>query len=266
MHIRLTVQSTTMCTVTFLPHPKGVLLSSSRDEHLQRGIATPPAIYSGDAGPLLYPKDAKAGGSWFVINHEGTTGILLNGAFTAHVQQPPYCISRGLLLIELFNQLDVSQHIQPRLFDGIEPFTLILWEHSNLLEYRWNGTELYIKQLPTHKPHIWSSATLYNASMQQEREVWFEEWYQKHSSFSAEKILHFHTHTQAANKEYGIRMQRSNGIQSASITTAHIQPDAIQIIHRDLQMQIDYVLETALPVSTIVSNGHQYDAPSLSAY
>ena len=46
-----------MCTVTYIPHHNGYLLTSSRDERFSRPAALPPAEFKLEGRTLLYPKD-----------------------------------------------------------------------------------------------------------------------------------------------------------------------------------------------------------------
>ncbi len=84
-----------MCTVSFIALTKGAILTSNRDEHVSRSIALYPEIYQANNRKIMFPKDSKAGGTWFISNENGDIGVLLNGAFEKHVPMPPYCKSRG---------------------------------------------------------------------------------------------------------------------------------------------------------------------------
>ena len=91
-----------MCTVTYIPQKNGMILTSNRDEHISRGIALYPEFYQLNDKKLAFPKDSKAGGTWFISNEQGDAGVLLNGAFEKHIPQPTYRKSRGWLLPEIF--------------------------------------------------------------------------------------------------------------------------------------------------------------------
>jgi hypothetical protein len=236
-----------MCTVTYIPAAGGLLLTSSRDEHIDRGTALPPALHRTPAGMLIHPTDARAGGTWFIINARGSTGILLNGAHAAHTPQPPYRMSRGLLLRQLFESDDIRQAIMECELEDIEPFTLVLCEQESLLVFRWNGNTLQPEWCDPRQSHIWSSATLYNPQMQEERQQWFAQWRAACPAPSMEDIIGFHAHTISGNNEYGIRMKRPNGIQSMSITSACISRQVLQVNHLDLTVGITHTLEVPLP-------------------
>jgi hypothetical protein len=241
-----------MCTVTFVPSHAGVIITSSRDELYNRGPVLFPEIHTQHATPLIYPTDIKSGGSWFVINNRGTTAVLLNGAFEKYLPVSTYRMSRGKLLIELFNQANIQESIHQVLLKDIEPFTLVLWENKVLQEYRWDGHLLFHKVLDPGLCHIWSSATLYNLTMRSERQQWFCKWLEGVGNPTLRDAIHFHLNTQVNNHEYGIRMHRANGIGTVSITSAHIMPGRVTMVYADLTSNIEYQLETVLPFSPII--------------
>jgi hypothetical protein len=243
-----------MCTVTFLPTSNGAILTSSRDEHINRGPAIPPQIYHNNGNTFIYPTDRKAGGSWFVINSSGTTAVLLNGAFGKHEVKDSYRMSRGLLLLRLFEEQLIHRAIQERLLFNIEPFTLILWEENVLYEYRWDGDLLFQKVMDSNQNHIWSSSTLYNLPMRQERQLWFNKWLERNATHTIEDALYFHRHTHSFNKDYGICMNRLNGIRTMSITSAHIMPENIRMHHLDLINAVEHYVEAVIPFSSISDN------------
>jgi len=83
-----------MCTVSFIPLQNGFLLTSNRDEKSYRPTISP-QVYTENEMKLLYPKDEKAGGTWIVARNDGTSIILLNGAFINHIKLTNYRKSRG---------------------------------------------------------------------------------------------------------------------------------------------------------------------------
>lgn len=232
-----------MCTVTYIPTTNGAIITSNRDEHISRGIALYPVFYSMGNKMLAYPKDSKAGGTWFICNEQGDTGVLLNGAFEKHTPTPPYRKSRGMVLPEIFQNYSPLNAIQHYDLAGIENFTIILWEQGLLYEIKWDGLQLFIKNHAPQKAHIWSSVTLYSGKMISERHGWFESWLQVNQSMTQEDIVHFHSNTGADNKEYGLKISRENAIATSSITSAAIENKKTVFLHKDLIQHIDTVLE-----------------------
>lgn len=223
-----------MCTVTFIPGKNGILLTSNRDEHIHRGIALYPQIYPAGPKKLLYPKDSKAGGTWFISNEYGEAGILLNGAEHKHVSSPPYRKSRGSVLPDIFEADNPGNALQQYDLQGIENFTIVLWFRGTLLEFNWNGTVLKKREHSAASAHIWSSVTLYNEQMITERHAWFYNWISGQPAVTQADIVNFHRTTHVANKEYGLLIDRADTISTTSITSVNIEQAYLEIRHCDL--------------------------------
>ena len=56
-----------MCTVSFVATNDKIIITSNRDEHTLRPSAIPPQFYEINHHKLIFPRDPKAGGTWFVI-------------------------------------------------------------------------------------------------------------------------------------------------------------------------------------------------------
>ena len=223
-----------MCTVTYIPTKTGVILTSNRDEHISRGIALYPAFYLSNKKNLAYPKDRKAGGTWFISNEYGDTGVLLNGAFEKHIPKPPYRKSRGLVLPEIFQSDSPFDALKQYNLSGIENFTIILWEQGLLREIKWDGEKQNVKLHDTRQAHIWSSVTLYDQDMITERHSWFSNWLTTVTEITQADILNFHSSTQTTNKEYGLLISRENQISTSSITSLCIQQQHAEFHHMDI--------------------------------
>jgi hypothetical protein len=222
-----------MCTVSYIPLKNGAILTSNRDEHINRGIALYPAFYQLNGKQCVFPRDNKAGGTWFMSNEEGATGILLNGAFEKHLSMPPYRKSRGLILTEIFQADSPGVRLIDYNLEGIENFTIILWENAELKEFRWDGNRLFKKDLDPGLPQIWSSATLFTQSMMLERQKWFTDWADSMKAITQRNIIDFHLNTQKNNKEYGLCISRENNIATSSITSIWVQDKNALLYHKD---------------------------------
>ena len=60
-----------MCTVSFYRDNSKVIITSNRDEHINRPSAISLKKTSYGAKTVYYPKDPQAGGTWFVVNSIG---------------------------------------------------------------------------------------------------------------------------------------------------------------------------------------------------
>jgi len=75
-----------MCTVSFIPSGSQYIITSNRDEHISRPLALQPQEETIGNVKILFPKDAKAGGTWFALSENGSVAVLLNGGFVNHLQ------------------------------------------------------------------------------------------------------------------------------------------------------------------------------------
>ena len=94
-----------MCTVSFVQTNDTIIITSNRDEKTLRPSAIPPRSYTVNGKNLIFPKDPKAGGTWFVANAYGVILVLLNGAYEKHEVLLPYRKSRGLIVLDMISSL-----------------------------------------------------------------------------------------------------------------------------------------------------------------
>lgn len=221
-----------MCTVSFIPLQKGFLLTSNRDEKIDRPT-TPPQIYSEKEMSFLYPKDEKAGGTWIVARNDGTCIVLLNGAFLQHNKKTYYRKSRGIIMLEIIQSKFPLQYFQTMDLGNIEPFTLIIFQKNCLTEVKWDGFEKHEFDKSILKPHIWQSATLYSRKQKNYRKLWFEEFCRYNTPLSIEKMLLFHSTTEEKNTEYGLIINRENKIKTVSITQLLLRNNEIKMTYTD---------------------------------
>jgi hypothetical protein len=222
-----------MCTVSIVPTINGLILTSSRDEQKARPTLAPQYHLWGSRR-LWYPKDMQSGGTWLAFEEEtGRIACLLNGAFDAHVRASSYRKSRGQILLESFNYGDSTALLNCLDLDGIEPFTLLLVDSlvSTLWELRWDGHYKHFKELDLNEPKIWSSATLYSVTESMERERWFREWLLTNP---AERILEFHQGSYGSDPKVDIRMVRSGGLQTVSISQIRIKGAEAELSYQEL--------------------------------
>ncbi len=216
-----------MCTVSFVPTASGLYLTSSRDEQPHRRPNSQAAWHTMPNGSrLYYPADAGAGGTWMAARPQGDVLILLNGAFDKHVPQPPYRRSRGLVLLDLFQEANTAGAFAAYNLQQIEPFTLVLWQDQQLYELRWDGEQKHEATLSAAEPHVWSSATLYDADMRARRQQWFAHWCQQYLAAAGwQDVWNFHLHAGEDDTTMNIRMKRPNGIETISISSVQLLPD-----------------------------------------
>lgn len=225
-----------MCTVSFLPQDKGFILTSNRDESVNRKQALSPRDYFINNKTMYFPKDMEGQGTWIATTKNDFTLCLLNGAFEPHISKPPYIKSRGLVLVDFFKFESCLDFIKNYPLDGIEPFTLIVVgsiQNQTLEELRWDGDQLHHIQLDYSRPYIWSSATLYSKETILARELWFKDWLQKHQVYSVDEILFFHHFAGNGKIEENVLMKGSKK-RTVSITSISNKNDSKQIVYEDL--------------------------------
>ena len=222
-----------MCTVSFIASKDKVFLTSNRDEHESRPKAFVPQSEVINGTNVIFPKDPKAGGTWFAINEYGTVVVLLNGAFTYHKSEGNYRKSRGLIVLETISAPNAIETIKIMDLDRIEPFTMVLYQDSELFEFRWDGKRKYLKQLANDMPYIWSSATLYSTEAMEARRQAFTSFVSNGKATSAGDIMGFHTN-KTTDTDNGFIIDRKTGLKTFSVTQAVVGDTGISLKHRDL--------------------------------
>lgn len=239
-----------MCTVSFVRANNAVIITSNRDEHIGRENATAPAIQILKDKKTIFPKDARAGGTWFAAADNGTVAVLLNGAFKKHIAKPPYRKSRGLILLAIIESDQPLSFFSELNLDNIEPFTVVLYQPGLLYELRWDGTKKYQRQPDISGNHIWSSSTLYSHEIIEQRENFFQQFIQATAAITSERIQKFHAGNNG-DDENGFIINRQTGMKTFSITQAIINNNAVNFLHTDLLQQKQYIQTMAIHQSAI---------------
>lgn len=222
-----------MCTVSFVSAGTKKIITSNRDENIQRKNAAAPAVEKINGHEIIFPKDAKAGGSWFAASDKAVISVLLNGAFNKHIPVPPYRKSRGLVLLDIITAADPLAYFSEDNLLQIEPFTVVLFQPGFLHELRWDGEQTYKKALDISGNYIWSSATLYSDEVIAYRKNLFEKFIENNKTPDAESIHRFHAENNR-DEENGFVINRKTGMKTFSITQAISRPGGIDFLHNDL--------------------------------
>jgi uncharacterized protein with NRDE domain len=222
-----------MCTVSFVPVKDSVIITSNRDEHIQRKNAAAPAFHLLKNKKIIFPKDQKAGGTWFAAGNHNVVSVLLNGAFKKHIAKPPYRKSRGLVLLEIIEADDPYTFFTALDLDHIEPFTIVLFQFGTLYELRWDGNNKHEKLLDVSGNYIWSSSTLYTEEVIENRKKIFEQFIKTEKNIHPALVRDLHGDDHG-DDENGFVINRPTGMKTFSITQAVVKPGSIKFSHTDL--------------------------------
>lgn len=228
-----------MCTVSFVCSGNKIIITSNRDEQSTRP-AIPPRSYLINDKNLCFPKDPKAGGTWFVVDDHANVLVLLNGAAEKHQWNPPYRKSRGLIALDLMGSDSAIQSWDALDLDHVEPFTIVLYYNQKLHQLRWNGTEKEAVNLDASKNYIWSSSPLYTKPIREQRTQWFANFLDTTPEVNENEMFDFHRYTESNDPENGLIIKRGNHLQTLSITQTVIEENKIALRYHDLLEQKDF--------------------------
>ena len=204
-----------MCIVTFTPTSKGFIFTSNRDENKYRKTIHP-KLYTHQQHKLLYPKDLEKGGTWFAINNDQKeVACLLNA--TGKIPQSNPRISRGQVVLSYLTD-DKNFMLENQLLKTA-PFILIIISFSintQIVEYHWNGKQLFKDKRDENKPQLWCSNTLYSREKKLSLTAKFEQ--QVLQSDRWKSIIHFHEKIALPLNSSYYKIKDKN-IQTVSITS-----------------------------------------------
>lgn len=223
-----------MCTVSFAAVNGKVIITSNRDEKTYRPNAIEPQNYLVNNKKLIFPKDKKAGGTWYAVKENATVLVLLNGAEEKHQLKESYRKSRGLIVLDLISSESVMAEWQVIDLENIEPFTLVLFENEKLYQLRWDEVEKSGIELDTNQCHIWSSSTLYSKEIREKRANWFYTFLEAKPKIDEEALFHFHRYTESENNEHGLVINRNETLKTLSITQTVVEKNKVEIRYADL--------------------------------
>ena len=223
-----------MCTVSFVSSNGKTIITSNRDEKVLRPSAIEPKNYQINTKNVFFPKDPKAGGTWFAVDENSNVLVLLNGAEEKHILKEKYNRSRGLIVLELIGETSPLEMWQTIDLENVEPFTLVLFEDQKLYQLRWNEIEKTTLELDVTQNHIWSSSTLYSKEIREKRANWFYNFLDAKPEVNEAELFNFHRYTEEENTEHGLVINRNDALKTLSITQAVVEKNKVQMTHYDL--------------------------------
>lgn len=181
-----------MCCLTVYKTSQNTLVfTHNRDEQWSRqvnGATVQKMIYENKK--IWMPQDSLSFGTW--IGSDGTrAAAILNGYKKNHTRKEKYRASRGTIIPQYLSKLDITQFLESFDPSGLEPFTLIMADNINRMTVMgWDEKDIYLHHQSTDQPSIFSSFTLYNDSVQEERKKIFLSYMASHSH--EDEIWTFH--------------------------------------------------------------------------
>jgi hypothetical protein len=228
-----------MCTVSFVFSNGKAILTHNRDEKVARPSAIEPQKYTVNNKSIYFPKDQKAGGTWYAVAENGTVLVLLNGADEKHQLKPFYRKSRGLIVLDLISSNSPIEEWETIDLSEIEPFTIVLFQDEKLHQLRWNEVEKTTLNLDVNQSHIWSSSTLYPKEIREQRAELFQNFITS-NEISPEQLFHFHRYAKNNDSENGLIINRNDEMKTLSITQTIIQENKVVLSYHDLQNQEEF--------------------------
>ena len=226
-----------MCTVSFVYVNGTTIITSNRDEKVDRQSAIEPKNYLIDNKNIIFPKDPKAGGTWYAVRKDRSVLVLLNGAKEKHQVQSHYRKSRGLIVLDLISSNSILTTWQEIDLENIEPFTIVLFIEKELYQLQWNYKEKSLLLLNSKQSYIWSSSTLYPKEISEKRAHWFETFIDTKPEVSADELFHFHRYAEEKNHQNGLVINRNDELKTVSITQTVINQNKATIFYNDLIAQ-----------------------------
>jgi uncharacterized protein with NRDE domain len=227
-----------MCTVSFINNDGKIIITSNRDEQIIRPNAVAPEFYTINNKKILFPKDAKAGGTWFAVAQNGKIIVLLNGAKEKHqFKSNYYQKSRGLIVLDLISSDNILEAWNKISLEKVEPFTLVVYENKALFQLQWNEIQKDSIKLDISEKYIWSSSTLYSKEVREQRSNWFYDFANAKNNISETDLYNFHSNTEIDNAEYGLIINRNNLLKTISISQVVIEDNNLTFDYHDLIIQ-----------------------------
>ncbi len=228
-----------MCTVSFVFSDGKVIFTHNRDERVARPTAIEPKKYTVNNKNIYFPKDQKAGGTWYAVAESGIVLSLLNGADEKYQIKPTYRKSRGLIVLDLISSNSPIAEWDSIDLSDIESFTVVLFQDKKLYQLRWNEVEKTVLNLDINQGHIWSSSNLYPKEIREHRVALFQDFIAS-NEILPEKLFQFHRYSKEDDQENGLIINRNDEVKTLSIIQTVIQENKVVLSYHDLQSQEEF--------------------------
>lgn len=233
-----------MCTLSFIPLKKGVVITTNRDESPRRNSNNLSRYISATGEKYLIAKEPIHGGTNLAIGEKSRMAVLLNGAFERHDMHKTYGLSRGIVVLKSLDPTDLFSFADTFDFDTIQPFTLVHFG-DEIQEIRWDGEKIFKKEFKTDQPLLWSSPQLYLPEVRLKRQELFKDFLNQ-KDLTSESIAHFHFTGGTGDPANDFVMNRHGLVQTVSITQISEINHQKTIHHWDLVKngKVDYAFDS----------------------
>jgi uncharacterized protein with NRDE domain len=219
-----------MCILSIVKSEQGIVITSNRDERRSRKNSLTPEIIDLGTRKAILARDAQAQGTWFLTDNLGRTAILLNGAFESHIPTPPYRESRGVILMNLFQEENFKSAFLFYNLENIEPFQVIYLDTHQAFQCVWDGNQKHLFAIDLSNPQVFFSPTLYTKKQQEEKRKHFFKTLTEIGSMNASQLLEFHSNQNINSLNLNFFMRREDQI-TKSISQVELNSTQTKYVH-----------------------------------
>lgn len=199
-----------MCILSIVKSEQGIIITSNRDEQRSRKNSLAPEIINLGGRKAIIARDAQAQGTWLLTDNHGRTAILLNGAFESHTPAPPYRESRGIILMNLFQEDNFKSAFLFYNLENIEPFQIIYLDTEIAFQCVWDGNQKHLFTIDLSTPQVFFSPTLYTREQQEKKRNHFFKTLAEIGSINSNELLEFHSNQNIHSSELNFFMSREH--------------------------------------------------------
>jgi hypothetical protein len=218
-----------VCTVSVVPHCRGLRVACNRDERRSRPDALPPIAHVAGGLVGLWPVDPASGGTWIGVNEAGLVAAILNSTPVAPPPPQPAPLSRGTIVPAVLQEEQLAAAIsRARAFpdDRFEPYVLVLAQ-AGVLAVMTAGGSRTLAIAPLTQPTVFTSSSLGDHRVQGVRRALFAGLIGR-CSHPLEAQARFHRHQWRRAPELSVLMTRPDA-RTVSRTIIDASPSSIRI-------------------------------------
>ena len=219
-----------MCILSIVKLEQGIVITSNRDEKRSRKNSLAPEIIRLGERKAIIARDAQAQGTWMLTDNLGRTAVLLNGAFESHIPTPPYRESRGIILMNLFQEENFKSAFLFYNLENIEPFQVIYLDTDQAFQCVWDGNQKHFFTIGLSTPQVFFSPTLYTKEQQAEKRKHFFKTLTEIGSMDASQLLEFHSNQNINSLDLNFFMNREHQI-TKSVSQVELNSTQSRYVH-----------------------------------